>query len=143
MQTEPVFERIVENGNHLLDETEPGAEKEALQQRIDDTKKKWEEVKDKSYKRKDDIDKLYPLAQAYNDDYVTFSVYLQDAEKRKDNLKPVSADEEEILKQLEDIKVCFYLTNVFLLTNVFYLCYVLFLYTFSPCIKQTKLSHQS
>ena len=88
-----------------MESTEPGPEKDALQKRLDDITECWNDVKGESFKRKEDIDKLYPLCHAYDDRYVTFSVYLQDAEKRKNGLGPVSSDKSEVLKQIKELEV--------------------------------------
>ena len=62
-------------------------------------------MKESSNKRKNDIDRLFPLAKNYNEKYVTFSIYLRDAEKRKENLEPLSTDKDKALLQLKETEV--------------------------------------
>lgn len=102
---EPVYERILQNGQNILDETEPGPEKDAVQTKLDDMTKNWDDVKEKSAKRGSDIDKLYPVCQDYSDGYVTFSVYLTDAEKRQQTFEPVAGDKDEIERQKKELEV--------------------------------------
>lgn len=111
---EPVYERILQNGHSLLDETEDGPEKDAVQQRLDELTNTWNDIKDKSNKRSDDIGRLYPLASAHNDDYVTFSVYLTGAEKKLDELDKPCIDEKELERQQKELEVCFVLFFLFL-----------------------------
>ena len=111
LQQEPVFDRIIQNGHNLLDATEPGTEKDALQKRLNDVTDRWRDVKQTSTKRKDDIERLYPLCKTYDDEYTTFSVWLVDAEKRKNGFHPVSSDKEILLDQLDQVKVRIYLYN--------------------------------
>jgi Spectrin repeat. len=102
---EPLYERILQNGNSLLDDTEDGPEKEAVQQKLDDLTKKWDDVKDKTKKRTDDLDRLYPLAQAHSDSHVTFSVYLDGAEKKLNGFKQPAIDQEELDRQKKELEV--------------------------------------
>ena len=62
-------------------------------------------MKERSNKRKNDIDRLFPLAKNYNGKYVTFSIYLRDAEKRKENLEPLSTDKDKALLQQKEVEV--------------------------------------
>lgn len=89
----------------MLEASEPGDERDALSKRLDDVKNEWNDVKESSNKRKNDIDRLFPLAKNYNGKYVTFSIYLRDAEKRKENLEPLSTDKDKALLQQKETEV--------------------------------------
>lgn len=102
---EPVYERILQNGKNILDETEPGPEKDAVQGRLDDLTDNWNDVKQKSAKRASDIDQLYPVCQDHFDGYVTFSLYLTDAEKRQQAFEPVPCDKDELERQKKELEV--------------------------------------
>lgn len=102
---EPVYERILQNGHSLLDETEDGPEKEAVQKRLDELTDTWNGIKEKSNKRTDDIGELYPLASDHNDKYVTFSVYLTGAEKKLNGFDKPCIDEEELERQQKELEV--------------------------------------
>uniref|UniRef100_A0A7M5V1J7 Uncharacterized protein n=1 Tax=Clytia hemisphaerica TaxID=252671 RepID=A0A7M5V1J7_9CNID len=101
---EPIYERILQNGNSLLDETEPGPERDAVQQKLDDLTDKWNGVKEKADKRTDDLGRLLPLAQTHNDNYVTFSVYLNGAEKKLNGFKQPEMDPEELERQKKELE---------------------------------------
>ena len=103
---EPVYERILQNGHSLLDETEDGPEKEAVQQRLDELTNTWNGIKEKSNQRSNDIGALYPLASAHNDNYVTFSVYLTGAEKKLNGFDNPCIDEKELERQQKELEVC-------------------------------------
>lgn len=105
IQKEPVYERILQNGENLLEASEPGDERDALSKRLDDVKNEWNDVKESSNKRKNDIDRLFPLTKNYNGKYVTFSIYLRDAEKQKENLEPLSTDKDKALLQQKETEV--------------------------------------
>lgn len=104
---EPVYESILQNGRNILDETEPGPEKNGVQGKLDDLTDSWNGVKENSAKRASDIDQLYPLCQVYADGYVTFSIYLNDAEKRQQALEPVAGDKDELERQKKELEVWF------------------------------------
>lgn len=89
----------------MLEASEPGDERDALSKRLDHVKNEWNDVKESSNKRKNDIDRLFPLAKNYNGKYVTFSIYLRDAEKRKENLEPLSTDKDKALLQQKETEV--------------------------------------
>ena len=101
----PIYERILQNGHSLLDETEPGPERDAVQQKLDDLTNKWNGVKEKADKRTDDLGRLLPLAQTHNDNYVTFSVYLNGAEKKLNGFKQPEMDPEELERQKKELEV--------------------------------------
>lgn len=64
----------------------------------------WNGIKSQAQTRKDYIEKLYPLSESYNDNYVLFSVFLEDSEKHVNGLQP-SLDKSKTTEQLKDIKV--------------------------------------
>lgn len=111
---EPVYERILQNGHSLLDETEDGPEKEVVQQRLDELTDTWNGIKEKSNQRSNDIGRLYPLASAHNDNYVTFSVYLNGAEKKLNGFDKPCIDEKELERQQKELEVCFILFSYFI-----------------------------
>lgn len=102
---EPVYERILQNGQNILDETEPGPERDGIEKRLDGLTNDWNDVKQKSDKRAADIDQIYPLCQEHTDGYVTFSVYLNDAEKRQRAFETVPYDKDEIARQRKELEV--------------------------------------
>ena len=108
-QQEPVFERIIRNGQDRVDDLEPGKERDALEQKLDDAEKQWNDVKTKSEKKTKDIERLHPRSKKYKDDSVTFSVWLEKAEKKKDDIEkqPLLSHEYGLKKQLKDTEVIY------------------------------------
>ena len=108
-QQEPVFERIIRNGQDRIDDSEPGTERDALEQKLDDAEKQWNDVKTRSEKKTKDIERLHPRSKKYKDDSVSFSVWLEKAEKKKDDIEkqPLLSDENGLKKQLKDTEVIY------------------------------------
>lgn len=86
---------------------EPGNDKEALQNKLTEAEAKWSSVKQKCDKKCKDIDELYPLSQKYSEDAVTFSIWLDKAEKKKGDLEtqPLLPNENDLKKQRKDTEV--------------------------------------
>ena len=94
----------------MLENTEPGQERDLLDKKLEETEKRWKDVEERTIKRGDDLDKLYPASQKLKDDTLLFSVWLMDAEKKKDRLdsEPLSSDKDIIAVQNKELEVIFY-----------------------------------
>ncbi len=106
-QQEPVYDKINRNGRDLAEKLEPGAERDDLEKRLDEAEERWTDLKKRSDKRKEDIDQLYPLSKRYSDDAVLFSVWLDKAEKKKEDIEkqPLKTDKNALKKQEKDLEV--------------------------------------
>ena len=83
---EPIHEAVLQNGHAILDSTEPGPERDALEAKLTDSDGRWKELNGTSEKLSNGVGQLYPVSRAYSDDAVTFSVWLMTAESKKDAL---------------------------------------------------------
>ncbi len=115
----PEFENILSNGHALLNGTDPGSERDALESRLADTEKRWDEVKTAAENRTNGIDVLLPESEKYSDNSVTFSCWLMTAETKEKDLqgRPLSSDRAMLDQQRREIEVfealtlyCFYTT---------------------------------
>ena len=64
----------------------------------------WNDIKSQTKTRKEYIDKLYPLCERFNDNYVLFSVFLEDSEKCLNGLN-LSMDKEDATQKMEELHV--------------------------------------
>ena len=122
-----MFERIVQNGDSLLDEAEEGPEKEALRERLEVINEQWNDIKSQTQTRKEYIDKLYPLCEKFNDNYVLFSVFLEDSQKCLEGMS-LSLDKNEAGGKMEELKVIFILLSFILFGG--FKCKVLVCFSF-------------
>ena len=98
-----MFDRIVQNGDNLLKESE-GTEQETLRKRLGVINDQWNGIKSHTKTRKEYIDRLYPLCQDYHDNYVLFSVFLEDSEKCLNGIE-LALDKEKTTKQKTNLQV--------------------------------------
>lgn len=101
---EPKLEKLLEEGQDLLNQAEPGDEKKALEDKIDDIKKRWEDVKKKTNDRKDKLDEVEDLATKFDDNKSKMLPWLEDMEKKAEPLDCISVDPEELSKQQDTIR---------------------------------------
>ena len=99
---------MIQNGNNLIDFAEPGPEKEALQVRFNDTIKFWKSIKERSYKRKEDIETLHPLIHKHEQCLKELESFICESEKRKESFKSVSFEKSILLQQIKDLEARFF-----------------------------------
>lgn len=75
-----------------------------MQQKLHDTKQRWNDVKDKTNNRQEVLEKVVPLSKKLRDELQSFKPWLNDAEKRLQAIEPDSCDRGVILKQLKALK---------------------------------------
>ena len=109
-QQEPVLERVVRNGSDQVKELEHGKEQDDLRNKLSEAEAKWKSLKQRYDDDSRDIEQLYPFSQKYDDDAVTFSIWLERTEKRKADLEnqPLLPNESDLKKQRKDSEVCNY-----------------------------------
>ena len=105
-QQEPVYEKVIEIGQSLLESSPEGNERAELQEEVDQLTSKWENASEKATKRGDSLQVALPLTKSYcitRDDFVT---WLSEAEKKFENIDemPMDIDTiEKIQKQLTEL----------------------------------------
>ena len=88
------------SGDNLLESTEPGAEKDELAKKLDDTKQRWEDVKAKAKDHSDRVNTAVPEAAKYKEAVESLSPWLAEAEEKVASLETILTDE-DALKERE------------------------------------------
>ena len=76
----------------LLSQSEPAAEKEAFESRLVATRSLWNGVRVRSDKRHVVIQRVFPLAQNYDDAFRALSVWMKETEQKVINLSRIPCD---------------------------------------------------
>ena len=106
----------MQDGNAVLNGTDQGLGRDELKSRLDDSKKRWEEVKRNTEKRSSEIDELYPKSKSFYDNAVTFSCWLMNAEKLKESLANVELTAEKDVIAQRDLHIQVFVTLCLLLS---------------------------
>ena len=102
---QPVFEKILEDGLEMLERMEPGNEKDAQQEKLEQMKTRWNDVKEKTAEIQQCVQEVHEASQKYDLRAAAFREWLQDAEKKASKIYPVSCDENELDESLKEIEV--------------------------------------
>lgn len=95
----------MKKGEELLETRAPGKEKKVLRKRLDDLKKRWNDVTKQSTTRETQIEKVLGLVDEYNNVNKEFVTWLSDEEKKlKTTLEP-ALDQDTVEKQQELLEV--------------------------------------
>lgn len=103
---QPVFDKILEDGLSMLKRMEPGNEKNVQQEKLEQMKTRWNDVKDKTAEMQKCVEVVHEASQKYDNRAAAFREWLLDAEKKASKIYPVSCDENELdesLKELEEV----------------------------------------
>lgn len=98
---DPVFEKLVQNGQGVVDALEDAPEREAMEQKIAELKTRWQDVKDKVGDRHKQLIKVETEALKFRQEADFLSLLLVDAEKQVDEFEPLTVDIESTTKQKE------------------------------------------
>ena len=98
---DPVLEKLVQNGQQLVDALEDAPEREAMEQKISELKTRWQAVKAKVDDRQNQLDKVEREAEKFRQEADSLSGLLSDAEKQVEEFEPLSVDIDNIAKQKE------------------------------------------
>lgn len=85
--------------------TQPGPDRDMLENRVLATQTLWENVKDKSDVRQKCIETVFPSAEVYDDAYRALNQWMGDIENKVINMKPVTCDEQSLNKQIQFVRV--------------------------------------
>ena len=96
-----VFEKLVQNGQQVVDALEDAPEREAMEEKISELKIRWQAIKDKVDDRQNQLNKVEDEAQKFRQEADSLSVMLADAEKQVGEFEPLSVDIDNIAKQKE------------------------------------------
>lgn len=102
-QQETLFEQLIRAGRNILETTEPGPDKEALETKLNDTTQRWDSVKKQTAERQEQINEVLPLAKEFLSEMQDVKPWLKDAEKRLESLEPDACDLISVDRQLESL----------------------------------------
>lgn len=91
-------------GRNVLDTSEPGPDRDALEQKLHDTTSRFNDIKDKTADRQERLDKVVPLSRKHKYESQTFKPWLTSAEKRYAALNPDTFDKTSLDNQLKMLK---------------------------------------
>ena len=101
----PISEYLFPAAESLLAESEPAPEKEAFESRVLATRTLWDGVQVRSDNRHVIIERVFPLAQNYDDAFRVLNVWLRDTEQKVINLAPVPCDTVSLDSQQRTLSV--------------------------------------
>ena len=104
-QQQPVYDKVMQDGHAVLNGTKQGLGREELKSKLDDSKKRWEEVRRSTDQRTAELDELYPKSKSFYDNAVTFSCWLMKAEKFKADLIDVQLTAERDMIEERNLQI--------------------------------------
>lgn len=84
-----------------MDTSEPGPDRDALEDKLNDATQRWESVKKQTADRQEQLDQVLPLAKEFHSEIQDIKPWLSEAEKRLQTVEPDSCDLRSIDKQLD------------------------------------------
>ena len=107
------MKHVITTSKETLKNLEPGPEKEALKETIDDIEKRWNELHTKVVKRESAIKKLQPLSEHFNAEVEKLLPWLLTADKEIRIIQPLSSQPELLVQQKRAIEVrWFFITSM-------------------------------
>ena len=86
-----------------MDTSEPGPDRDALEDKLNDATQRWESVKKQTADRQEQLDQVLPLAKEFHSEIQDLKPWLSEAEKRLQVLEPDSCDLRSIEKQMDTL----------------------------------------
>ena len=102
---EPSYNNLVRKATEYLESSGPGPKKDEISAKLDDVKKRYEELKRKTIERHAQIDDVLPLAQKYHDNSQNVKDVVTLAETELGSYIGVSPDVEIAKQELQNIRV--------------------------------------
>ena len=86
-----------------MDTSEPGPDRDALEDKLNDATQRWESVKKQTADRQEQLDHVLPLAKEFHSEIQDIKPWLSEAEKRLQAVELDSCDLRSIEKQLDTL----------------------------------------
>lgn len=102
---EPNYNNLVRKATEFLESSGPGPKKDEISAKLDDVKKRWDELKRKTNERHAQIEDLLPLAQKYHDNSQNVKDVVTLAETELGSYLGVSPDVEIAKQDLQNLRV--------------------------------------
>ena len=100
----PKVEDVLKQGKEMLENAEPGDEKDALEKKLNKLSDRWNDLNKKTNDRKELLDEVVDLANKVDDDEKEMLPWLDDVEKTMETLGCTSVDPDTLKKQKSDIE---------------------------------------
>lgn len=88
----------------MLDTSEPSEDREVLENKLDDVKIRWYCLREKVPEREEQILRVLPLAKKYENNAEPFTAWLEETERRVQELEPSSLNRDDVIRKSEEIK---------------------------------------
>ena len=86
-----------------MDTSEPGPDRDTLEDKLNDATQRWESVKKQTADRQEQLDQVLPLAKEFHSEIQDIKPWLSEAEKRLQAVELDSCDLRSIDKQLDTL----------------------------------------
>ena len=98
-QMQPALDKLLATGEKVLETTDPGQDRDALQQKLADLKENWEELKSKATDRENRVTSVIPEAKSFHTGMQTFDSWLAETEKKLAAINTDSVSPEKLSQQ--------------------------------------------
>lgn len=96
---EPSVEKLVQNGQQVVDALEDAPEREAMEQKINELKTRWQATKAKVEDRQTHLNGVKAEAQKFRQEADSLSALVSDVEEKVREFEPLSVNMDNIAKQ--------------------------------------------
>lgn len=106
-QHEPVFAAVKKQAEKVLDSTEPGKERDRIQQKLNIMEARWDKVQKATADRQTQLEQMEPVAQEYQEAVQELLPWITITEKKMASLQSLPCDKkimerfEEVMKDIE------------------------------------------
>lgn len=78
---EVIYAELIKHGREVLGKTEPGPNREALQNDLSDLESRWAQVYNNTVDREEKLEEVVPLAQKYSEAVTDLKPWLEETEQ--------------------------------------------------------------
>ena len=95
------------DGRERSNQCGPGEQRDSLNAKLNEAEKRWSDVRRANDLKCRDIDALHSHSKKYSDEAVTFSIWLEKVEKKKNELEdqPIYCNESDLKAQRKETEV--------------------------------------
>ena len=102
---QPVIEQVQRTGHKILEKMQPGPERDVLKFKLADMSKRFPVVANKATDRKEQLDKISPLVDQYQDAMQVFEPFLDSAEEKLEKLSSMPQEGESAADRRAAVQV--------------------------------------
>ena len=99
-----LYDQLIDSAINVIKSLEPGDEKDATEQKVDEIKKQWEDISSKVQHRNDLIDQVEPAAHAHFNEKQAFVEWIVEPENAMKDLEQVPTTREDQYKFRKAVK---------------------------------------